>query len=359
MGDRSGPPDSAEGRGRRWLPPLREVVAGSKADQLVQDAWDHCITPLVAVEEIREAGLAVFARGEGVQPDRRRRQDLPRHDVARTPAPTRSATATPRSPTRSASSCATLHYVGTVNNFAPPTIRLATKIAELAPGPAVRRSSSSAAARRRSRRRSSSPSSTSPARRQAARPQDHLPLERLPRRDDGRPGRDRLARHPPRHRSRACPATPSSPGRATTATRSAWRRRRTPTSAPTYLERQIQHEGPEYVAAFIAEPVMQAHGVQIPPASYFQRVREICDKLRRALDRRRGHHRLRPHRRLVRDRALRRRAGHHDLGQGDDRRLHADGRGDHHAPRSPTPCRSSATSTPSAATPAPPPPPTR
>ena len=32
------------------------------------------------------------------------------------------------------------------------------------------------------------------------------------------------------------------------------------------------------MAAFIAEPVMQAHGVQIPPANYFPRVREICTK---------------------------------------------------------------------------------
>jgi putrescine---pyruvate transaminase len=45
----------------------------------------------------------------------------------------------------------------------------------------------------------------------------------------------------------------------------------------TYLERQIEHEGPEYVAAFIAEPIMQAHGVQMPSKRYFQRVREICD----------------------------------------------------------------------------------
>jgi putrescine aminotransferase len=45
-----------------------------------------------------------------------------------------------------------------------------------------------------------------------------------------------------------------------------------------YLERQIQHEGPEMVAAFIAEPVMQANGVQIPPPEYFPRVREICSK---------------------------------------------------------------------------------
>jgi putrescine---pyruvate transaminase len=45
-----------------------------------------------------------------------------------------------------------------------------------------------------------------------------------------------------------------------------------------YLEREIIHQGPDLVSAFIAEPVMQAHGVQIPPADYFPRVREICDK---------------------------------------------------------------------------------
>ena len=44
-----------------------------------------------------------------------------------------------------------------------------------------------------------------------------------------------------------------------------------------YLEQQILHEGPEYVAAFVAEPVMQADGVQIPPEDYFARVRAICD----------------------------------------------------------------------------------
>lgn len=45
-----------------------------------------------------------------------------------------------------------------------------------------------------------------------------------------------------------------------------------------YLEQHILREGPEHVAAFIAEPVMQAHGVQIPPKAYFPRVREICTK---------------------------------------------------------------------------------
>jgi adenosylmethionine-8-amino-7-oxononanoate aminotransferase len=42
------------------------------------------------------------------------------------------------------------------------------------------------------------------------------------------------------------------------------------------LEKAIRREGPETVAAFIAEPVMGAGGVIPPPATYFPRVREIC-----------------------------------------------------------------------------------
>ena len=44
------------------------------------------------------------------------------------------------------------------------------------------------------------------------------------------------------------------------------------------LEQAILREGPETVAAFIAEPVMGAGGVIVPPPSYFPRVREICDR---------------------------------------------------------------------------------
>lgn len=44
------------------------------------------------------------------------------------------------------------------------------------------------------------------------------------------------------------------------------------------LEKLILDEGPEQVAAFIAESVMQMGGCVIPPPEYFPMIREICDK---------------------------------------------------------------------------------
>ena len=41
------------------------------------------------------------------------------------------------------------------------------------------------------------------------------------------------------------------------------------------LERQILEAGPETIAAFIAEPVMGAGGVLIPPEGYFEKVQEV------------------------------------------------------------------------------------
>lgn len=40
----------------------------------------------------------------------------------------------------------------------------------------------------------------------------------------------------------------------------------------------IEAEGPETIAAFIAEPIQGAGGVLVPPSDYFQEVRKICDE---------------------------------------------------------------------------------
>ncbi len=44
------------------------------------------------------------------------------------------------------------------------------------------------------------------------------------------------------------------------------------------LDSLIQFEGPDLVAAFIAETVMQGVGALPPPGGYFDRIRKICDK---------------------------------------------------------------------------------
>ena len=44
------------------------------------------------------------------------------------------------------------------------------------------------------------------------------------------------------------------------------------------LEREIIFQGPDTVAAFIAEPVQGAGGVIVPPANYWSAVRSVCDR---------------------------------------------------------------------------------
>ncbi|ASK62693.1 aspartate aminotransferase family protein [Virgibacillus phasianinus] len=48
--------------------------------------------------------------------------------------------------------------------------------------------------------------------------------------------------------------------------------------AITSLRHVIEEEGPETIAAFMAEPVQGAGGVLIPPDDYFKEVRELCNE---------------------------------------------------------------------------------
>ena len=112
-----------------------------------------------------------------------------------------------------------------------------------------------------------------------------------------------------------------------------WSEDRDPLWAADAIEEAILFEGPDTVAAVILEPVQNGGGCFVPQDGYFQRVREICDR----------HDVL-----LISDEVICGfgrlghwfgcerygwQAGHHDLRQGHDLGLRADGRGDHFRPR--------------------------
>ena len=86
------------------------------------------------------------------------------------------------------------------------------------------------------------------------------------------------------------------------------------------VEDIILEEGPETVAAVIAEPVSFSAGVAVPAPEYWPMLRDICDR-HGVAHRGRGHHRLGTHWQVVRHRALERRAGLDDDGQGHHQRL--------------------------------------
>jgi hypothetical protein len=89
------------------------------------------------------------------------------------------------------------------------------------------------------------------------------------------------------------------------------------------LEEQILREGPDTVAAFIAEPVMGAGGAILPPNTYFREDPGRAGQIRHPLHRGRGHHRLRPPRHALRLTAPRHSPRHPLLREGRDLGLSA------------------------------------
>ena len=104
------------------------------------------------------------------------------------------------------------------------------------------------------------------------------------------------------------------------------------------MERAIVEAGPETVAMIIAEPVQNAGGALLPPEGYWAGLRTIADRYGIALGRRRGDHRVRALRRVVRLRPLRPGARRDHLRQGSHVRVRGDGRRDWSATGSPSRC---------------------
>ncbi len=44
------------------------------------------------------------------------------------------------------------------------------------------------------------------------------------------------------------------------------------------MEREIEYQSPETIAGFIAEPIQGGGGMHVPPASYWRKLRALCDK---------------------------------------------------------------------------------
>ncbi len=238
-------------------------------------AMEHCVFPLAVVEDVRRDGPTIYTRGEGVRLtalDGREYLDMmSSHTRANSLGYGNAEIAG-----AVARQLENLHYVGTVANFAPPTIELANKIADLAPdgltkvlfvtggSEAVEAAIKIAkqyhahSGKPRANKIISRWNAYHGATMGALGATDWLGTRHIS--EPGVPGYS-LIPGPSRYRN---------PFGMEEAAYFAF--------CADYLERQIQHEGPEQVAAFIAEPIMQAHGVQTPSEDYFGRVRDICNR---------------------------------------------------------------------------------
>ena len=108
--------------------------------------------------------------------------------------------------------------------------------------------------------------------------QDHLALPRLPRRAPATPWPPAAGRAGACRTSRFPPGSSTSTPRIRTARRSPAAPSTLGATYARLLEEVIQLEGPETIAAFIAEPIMLSAGVEVPPRDYLPRLRELCDR---------------------------------------------------------------------------------
>ena len=244
--------------------------------ELDRAAFEHCIFPLANMEDVRRDGPNIYVKGEGVE-----LIDLSgRHYIDMMSSHTRANSlgyGCKEIARAVYEQLTTVHYVGTVDNFVAPAVQLAGKIAELAPGELSRvmyvsgGSEAVEAALKLAKQYQVQ---------SGRKPRAHKIISRWNAYHGSTMGALSVTEWlGTRHIAEpGVPGTTLIPGPT---------RYRNPFGmadeayaefCARYLEQQILHEGPELVAAFIAEPVMQANGVQLPPPNYFPRVREICDR---------------------------------------------------------------------------------
>lgn len=251
-------------------------AGGANVDRMQRDAFEHCIFPLARVEDVHRDGANIYVEGRGVElTDQNGRVYL---DMMSSHTRANSLGYGNDEIARAIyEQLGRLHYVGTYDNFVAPAVTLAAKLAELTPGrlSQVMYVSGGSEAVEAALKLAKQYQVVS-----GKKPRAYKVIARWNAYHGATMGAlsvtDWLGT---RHISEpGVPGTSMIPGPT---------RYRNPFGMPddeyevfcaNYLEHQIEHEGPDLVAAFIAEPVMQANGVQPPSAAYFHRIREICDK---------------------------------------------------------------------------------
>jgi putrescine---pyruvate transaminase len=254
---------------------LLDPIARPNAPALMSEAFAHCIFPLTDTAELAREGPTIFAEGSGAMlsdvngkvyldmmgsVSRANSLGYGNEEIARAMY----------------EQARRAHYVGTTSALSEPMVKLAVKVASLAPGQLTKTMFVSGGS-------------------EAV--ETALKIAKQYQQSSGRKPRayKTISRWNAYHGATmgALSVTdwlgvrevfdPRVPGHSFVANPSCYRNPYGIEDDEAYaelcakhLERQIQHEGPELVAAFIGEPIMQANGVQIPPKSYWQRVREIC-----------------------------------------------------------------------------------
>jgi len=247
----------------------------SNMDGLEREAAAHCILPMTPASESWDQAAIIYAKGSGAElVDAAGRTFL---DMMSTHTRAASLGYGNEEIARAMYEQArTLHYIGTGALLAPPTVRLAAKLAELAPGSLNKCMFVSGGSE-----------AVETALKLAKQYQQGGPKPRAYKTisrwgayhgstmgalsvTDWLPVREVTDPRVPGHSFVAAPTCYRNPyGLEDEAFADACVR---------HLERQILLEGPDAVAAFIGEPIMQANGVQIPPANYWPQVREVCDR---------------------------------------------------------------------------------